>query len=203
MPADRKALPRNDGDREAVRILLVARREMTTAKTQQINRLRALLLTGDDADRGLCRGAMTDAHLQLIARRRGRPGDTKEQQVRRGEAADWRWRSGKRPAPWPPTRRNSPSWSPRSRQDCWTSSVSDPSARPRPSPRSPTRGDAGTAVFAALSGVSPLQASSGRTVPHRLLTVVDLAVDGVVSVADDRGVERPRPVASGGPWSAE
>ena len=29
---------------------------------------------------------MSDAHLQLIARRRGRPGDTKEQQIRRGEA---------------------------------------------------------------------------------------------------------------------
>ena len=46
---------------------------MTTTKTQQINRLRALLLPGDDADRELCRGAMSDAHLQLIARRRGRP----------------------------------------------------------------------------------------------------------------------------------
>ena len=43
MPADRKALPRSDGDREALRILLIARREMTTVKTQQINRLRALL----------------------------------------------------------------------------------------------------------------------------------------------------------------
>jgi hypothetical protein len=36
MPADRKALPRSDGDREALRILLGARREMTTTKTQQI-----------------------------------------------------------------------------------------------------------------------------------------------------------------------
>ena len=53
MPTDRKALPRSDGGREALRILLVARREMTTATTRQINRLRALLLTGDDADREL------------------------------------------------------------------------------------------------------------------------------------------------------
>ncbi len=86
MPADRKTLPRNDGDREALRILLGARRHMTTAKTQQINRLRALLLTGDDADRQLCRGAMSDAHLQVIARRRGRPDETREQQIRRAEA---------------------------------------------------------------------------------------------------------------------
>jgi transposase len=49
LDADRLPRPRADGDREALRILLVARREMTTAKTQQINRLRALLLTGDEA----------------------------------------------------------------------------------------------------------------------------------------------------------
>lgn len=86
IPTDRKVLPRRDGDREALRILLGARREMTTVRTQQINRLRALILTGDDADRGLCRGAMTKAHLQVIARRRGRPGEGKEQQIRRAEA---------------------------------------------------------------------------------------------------------------------
>src|SRR5664279_4146920 len=51
MPADRKVLPRNDGDREALRILLVARNEISTTRTAQINRLRALLLLGDDADR--------------------------------------------------------------------------------------------------------------------------------------------------------
>ena len=84
MPADRKVLPRSDGDREALRILLGARREMTTTKTQQINRLRALLLTGDDADRQLSRGSMTDAQLQLIARRRGRLNNS-EQQIRRSE----------------------------------------------------------------------------------------------------------------------
>jgi transposase len=56
MPADRKVLPRSDGDREALRILLGARREITITRTQQINRLRALLLTGDDAT-GSCAGA--------------------------------------------------------------------------------------------------------------------------------------------------
>ena len=34
MADDRKALPRSDGDREALRILLVARREMTIIRTQ-------------------------------------------------------------------------------------------------------------------------------------------------------------------------
>jgi transposase len=40
--------PRADGDREALRILLDAREEMTTTRTRQVNRLRALLLTGDE-----------------------------------------------------------------------------------------------------------------------------------------------------------
>jgi len=87
MPADRKVLPRTDGDREALRILLAARNEISPARTRQINQLRALLLTGDDADRELGRGEMTKAHLNLIARRRGpRGGETTEQAVRRGEA---------------------------------------------------------------------------------------------------------------------
>ena len=56
LDADRLPTPRADGDREALRILLGARHELTTASTAQINRLRALLLTGDDTDRELARG---------------------------------------------------------------------------------------------------------------------------------------------------
>ena len=46
LDADRLPLPRADGDREALRILLGARGELTTASTAQTNRLRALLLGG-------------------------------------------------------------------------------------------------------------------------------------------------------------
>jgi transposase len=55
--------PRADGDREALRILLDARDEMTLTRTRQVNRLRALLLSGDDHDRQLARGALTVARL--------------------------------------------------------------------------------------------------------------------------------------------
>ena len=51
LDADRLPTPRADGAREALRILLGARAEITTARTTQINRLRALLLCGDDTDR--------------------------------------------------------------------------------------------------------------------------------------------------------
>jgi transposase len=86
LDADRLPTPRADGEREALRILLGARMELTSARTRQINRLRALLLTGDDADRALARGTFTEARLTVISRRRGRTDDTVEQLVRRSEA---------------------------------------------------------------------------------------------------------------------
>jgi hypothetical protein len=48
-----------------------------------VNRLRALLLTGDDQDRTSARGSMKPTRLTAIARRRGSRGDTREQAVRR------------------------------------------------------------------------------------------------------------------------
>ena len=78
--------PRADGEREALRILLSARREMTTTRTRQINRLRALLLTGDDSDRQLARGTLSDTRLTAISRRRGTAADTVDASVRRAEA---------------------------------------------------------------------------------------------------------------------
>ena len=63
LDADRLPTPRADGDREALRILLSARQELTTASTAQTNRLRALLLGGDDTDRELARGALTETRL--------------------------------------------------------------------------------------------------------------------------------------------
>jgi transposase len=77
--------PRADGDREALRILLDAREEMTTTRTRQVNRLRALLLTGDDDERQLARGALTVTRLEAIGRRRIRRSDSVERQVLIGE----------------------------------------------------------------------------------------------------------------------
>jgi hypothetical protein len=65
--ADRLPTPRADGDREALRILLCARQELTTTNTAQTNRLRALLRDGDDTDRRLARARLTDAVLARIA----------------------------------------------------------------------------------------------------------------------------------------
>jgi transposase len=78
--------PRADGDREALRILLVARRDMTTEKTAKTNMLIALLRTGTDTERDLVRAKLTTVTLTRIARRRGNREDTPEQAIRRGEA---------------------------------------------------------------------------------------------------------------------
>src|SRR5215208_4971064 len=70
LDADRLPIPRTDGDREALRILLSARQELTTTSTAQVNRLRALLLAGEDTDRQLARGALTVTRLAGLALRR-------------------------------------------------------------------------------------------------------------------------------------
>gem|GEM_PF-2956131 len=74
-----------DSDRAALRILLSARQDMTITITAQSNRLRALLLSGDDTDRKIARGTLTEITLAGLIRRR-QPGDaTREHSVRHAE----------------------------------------------------------------------------------------------------------------------
>src|SRR4249919_4131673 len=60
--------PRADGDREALRILLGARQEITAATTAQANRLHALRLACDDTDRQAARRTLTQTSLATLAR---------------------------------------------------------------------------------------------------------------------------------------
>ena len=69
LDADRLPVPRADGDREALRILLVARQEITGACTAQADRLRALLLAGDDTDRRAARTTLSGRALAALAGR--------------------------------------------------------------------------------------------------------------------------------------
>jgi transposase len=81
LDADRLPVPRADGDREALRILLGTRHELTA----QTNRLRALLLGGGDTERDLARATLTDPALLTMVRRREPPQASREQAVRHGE----------------------------------------------------------------------------------------------------------------------
>jgi transposase len=97
--ADRLPTPRADGDREALRILLRARQELTTTSTAQTNRLRALLRDGDDTDRRLA--------LATLARRRQPQTPAATNPYARPRSAAWPWHCARPPARLKPT---APSW---------------------------------------------------------------------------------------------
>jgi transposase len=169
MTPDKLPTPRADGDREALRILLSARQEMTTTRTRQTNRLRALLLTGDDTDRALARGSLTAARLLAISRRRGTRTETTEQTIRRSEArrlsiaiADLTHQLSVNTKQvthlvdqLAPGLRHQPGVGP----------ISAAQAIVSWSHHGRCRNDA---AFAALAGACPIPASSGRTTRHRL-----------------------------------
>jgi transposase len=95
LDADQLPTPPADGDREALRILLGARRELTTVRTMQINRLRALLLTGKEADRRLARcleRVSPQHHRPTGARREMSPSKPQPDAQR---PAGWRSRSAR------------------------------------------------------------------------------------------------------------
>jgi transposase len=85
LDADKLPTPRADGDREALRILLCARQELTATSTAQTNRLKALLRDGDDNDRRLARGELTVTTLSALIKRRLPRGASREQVIRHAE----------------------------------------------------------------------------------------------------------------------
>lgn len=169
LPADRLPVPRADGDREALRILLVSRDELVLLQGQQTNRLHALLLSGDERDRQLARGKFTLGKLGSIISRPAEPaadrvGAVRHAEIRRlAQAVRDRHRdlrTNERQlieiinalAPGLLTRRG-------------IGPVSAAAAIVAFSHPGRLRNDA---AFAALAGTCPLPASSGRTVRHRL-----------------------------------
>jgi transposase len=169
LSADRLPTARADGDREALRILLGARAELSTSRTKQINRLRALLLAGDDTDRDLARGALTDKRLAAIYRRRGSIHASVADAVRRAEirrltaairAATQQLVTNKRQLTELVT-----TVAPGLLEKVGVGPVSAAQAIVSWSHRGRCRTEA---AFAALAGASPIPASSGRTTRHRL-----------------------------------
>jgi transposase len=167
--ADRLPTPRADGDREALRILLGARQELTTTSTAQTNRLRALLLGGDDTDRQLARGPLTEARLASLARRRPPREASREQAVRHAEirrlALALREAARVLKANRAQLQTIVNDLVPGLIERRGIGPVSAAQAIVSFSHPGRCRNDA---AFAALGGASPLPASSGRTVRHRL-----------------------------------
>jgi transposase len=65
-----QAIPRQDGDREGLRVLLVARQGAITSRTAAINSLKALVLTAPDPVRDQLRGQPALAQAARCARMR-------------------------------------------------------------------------------------------------------------------------------------
>jgi len=169
LAAQAHAQPRTDGDREALRILLVTRGHATTARTAAVNTLKALLLTAPDQLRQPLRGLTTAAQVRSCAGLRVSTRQPAAERVLchslrqlarhisildRELAANARQLRGLVAAVMPALL-NEPGVGPMSAAQLLVSWSHPGRFRSE-------------AAFAALGGVSPLPASSGRVVRHRL-----------------------------------
>ena len=169
LAAPHHARPRSDGDREALRILLVVRDHAITTRTAAVNVFKSLLLTAPDELREplrrLSTPRQTAACASLRALARHTPAQRILRQTLRGLAShirllDKEIRANEQQlhdlvAAMMPTLLAEPGVGPISAAHllvAW-------------SHRGRCRSEA---AFAALAGVSPLEASSGRITRHRL-----------------------------------
>jgi transposase len=181
LDADRLPSPRADGDREALRILLGARHDLTTGHTAQTNRLRALLLSGEDRDRHTARTRLTTAVLTSLARRRPPPGASREQAIRQSEirrlALALRESAHQLKANRAQLQAIVADLAPGLTDRHGIGPVSAAQAIVSFSHPGRCRSEA---AFAALAGTNPLEASSGQTVRHRLNRGGDRALNRAI-----------------------
>jgi transposase len=175
--------PRADGDREALRILLCARQELTTTATARTNRLRALLRDGEDRDHDLARAHLSAAVLAALARRRPPRDASRAQAVRQREIARLAL-----------ALREAGRALKANRAELATivnELAPGLTSRPGIGPVSAAQAivsfsHAGRcrheAAFARLAGTSPLQASSGQITRHRLSRGGDRALNRAIHV---------------------
>jgi transposase len=165
----RVPVPRADGDREALRILLVARPELAVTGNAQGGRLRALLLGGDDADRRAARKTLSNTALAGLAGRDLPAGASREQAVRHAQIR--RLAVALAQARLQPKENRAEllaiveDIAPGLTSRFGIGPVSAAQAIMSFSHPGRCRSEA---AFAALGGTSPIPASSGQTVRHRL-----------------------------------
>jgi len=194
LDADRLPVPRADGDREALRILLVARQEIRTAATAQASRLRALLLAGDDADRQAARSTLTGRVLAALAGRELPVQASREHAVRQGEIARLALALAQARRQLKDNRAQllaiADDLAPGLTSRYGVGPVSAAQAIVSFSHPGRCRSEA---AFAALSGTSPVPASSGLTVRHRLNRGGDRALNRAIhAIAVSRMRSCPR-----------
>jgi transposase len=194
LDAARVPVPRADGDREALRILLVARQEIRAAATGQASRLRALLLAGDDTDRRAARKTLSKTALAALAGRGLPVQASREHAVRQAEIARLALALGQARLQLKDNHAQllaivndvAPGLTSR----FGVGPVSAAQAIVSFSHPGRCRSEA---AFAALSGTSPIPASSGRTIRHRLNRGGDRALNRAIhAIALTRMRDCPR-----------
>ena len=181
LEADQLPTPRSDGDREGLRILLGARAELVTTATGQTNRLRALLLAGDDTDRQAARDTLTDTRLATLARRRVARDASREQAIRQAEirrlALALRQAARQLTANRKQLRDLVTDLAPALLDRPGIGPICAAQAIVSYSHPGRVRNDA---AFASLAGVCPIPASSGHTIRHRLSRGGDRALNRAI-----------------------
>jgi transposase len=170
MPVDRVPQPRTgDGVREALRLLTIDREQMTTQRTRLVNQLLADLLTGTAEQQALRKKDLTSGTLRKLAGARGRPGRPVDEQARlvvlRRRAQDivrldQQIRENERQL-----RTILGEVAPQLLEQVGVGPVVAAQLIVSYSHHGRCRDEA---AFAALAGVSPVEASSGRITRHRL-----------------------------------
>jgi len=169
LAAAQLAQPRADGPREALRILLTARAQASTARTAAVNTLKALILGAPENLRQQLRGLSTPRQASCCRALRVRASQPVAEQILRAELrrlavhiSAWdkqlhanRAQLSQLVAQIMPILLDQPGVGPMSAAQLLVSW----------SHRGRCRSEA---AFAALAGVSPLQASSGKITRHRL-----------------------------------
>jgi transposase len=177
----RLPVPRADGDREALRILLVARQEITVTRTAQASRLRALLLAGDDTDRRGARKALTKTALAALAGRELPADASREHAVRQAEIARLALALTQARCQLKDNRAQLlaivDDIAPGLTSRYGIGPVSAAQAIVSFSHPGRCRNEA---AFAALGGTSPIPASSGQTIRHRLNRGGDRALNRAI-----------------------
>ncbi len=181
LDAGRLPVPRADGDREALRILLVARQEITEACTAQSGRLRALLLVGDDTGRRAARTTLSGSALATLASRELPAHASREQAVRQAGISRLASALSQARQQLKDNRARLlaivDDVAPGLTSRFGVGPVSAAQAIVSFSRPGRCRSEA---AFAALGGTSPIPASSGKTVRHRLNRGGDRALNRAV-----------------------
>jgi transposase len=169
LAADHLATPRVDGDREALRVLHVCRRHYSDTRTATVNLFKSLVLTADEELRGQFRGRSTVRQLQHAATLVGDTAGSTLERLRRTQlrvlAEQIHVLDRMLKDNLTDIRALVQTMCPALLDQPGIGPVTAAIALTAWSHHGRFRSEA---AFAALAGVSPVPASSGRTVRHRL-----------------------------------